>query len=95
MNYLKFLFLNQLLFYLQSLEFLLYDYESLTEKSSVNVLPVGDPPKVNIASTFRSYYLKYLIHHLTLPVPPEPVVIIDTEKSSSVCDTKVSFVPGL
>ena len=28
-------------------------------------------------------------------MPPEPVVIIDTAKSSSACDTKVSFVPAV
>ena len=66
----------------------------LAPKSSVNVLPVGDPPNVNIAEP--SWLLPEVFKlSPTLPVLPEPVVIIDTAKSSSACDTKVSFVPAV
>ena len=65
----------------------------LEPKSNVKDLPDGEPPNVNIESPSWFDPVK-LIKSPTAPVPPEPVVIIETEKSFSVRLVNVSFVPA-
>ena len=65
----------------------------LAPKSKFKVLPVGEPVKLNIVSPSWLLPDKLKVSP-TAPVPPEPVVIIDTEKSSFAKEANVSFVPA-
>ena len=66
----------------------------LVPKSNVKVLPVGEPPKVNIICDWWLSPLK-LNTSPTAPVLPPPTVIIETEKSFSAKPENVSFVPAV
>ena len=66
----------------------------LAPKSRVNVLPVGEPDNVKIASPSWLLPDKFKTSP-TEPVPPEPVDIIVTEKSSVFNEANVSFVPDV
>ena len=63
-------------------------------KSRFKVLPVGEPVRLNIVSPSWLLPDKFKVSP-TPPVPPEPVVIIDTEKSLSAKEANVSFVPAV
>ena len=65
----------------------------LAPKSKLRVLPVGEPPKLNIASPSWLLPDKFKVSP-TAPVPPEPVDITDTEKSLRDNEANVSFVPA-
>ena len=65
----------------------------LAPKSRFKVLPVGEPVKLNIVSPSWLLPVKFNVSP-TAPVPPEPVVIIETEKSLLEFEANVSFVPA-
>ena len=59
----------------------------------LRVLPVGEPPKLNIVSPSWLLPDKFKVSP-TAPVPPEPVDITDTAKSLFDNEEKVSLVPA-
>ena len=63
-------------------------------KSSFSEAPVGEPVNSNIASPSWLLPVKFNTSP-TAPVPPEPVVIIVTVKSSLESEENVSSVPAL
>jgi len=66
----------------------------LAPKSTVSVLPVGEPPNVKIESPSWLFPPKFNTSP-TAPVPPAPVVITVAVKSSLAKEANVSFVPAV